>query len=130
MKKTQVIIFVEFCLFFKLNLKKHCFLIFVSSLFIVRFEKFQMLLTAKFLVIKLHLQYNWIGTKAKMFQQHEIFRFYKIQKKSLPRSAIAPGLTAGCNLKLGIFVDIPILKSWSKLHYPAANQTQLIVPKK
>ena len=76
-EKTQVIIFLDFC-FLKLNLKKHRFSIFVSSLFIVRFEKFKMLLTAKFIVIKLHKQFNWIGTEAKMFQQHEIFRFCKI----------------------------------------------------
>ena len=83
-----------------------------------------MLLTAKFIVIKLHLQFNWIGTKAKMFQQHEIFRFCEILKNQYS------GLTAGCNLKLATYVDIPILKIWSKLHYPAPNQTQVIRPQK
>ena len=83
-----------------------------------------MLLTAKFIVIKLHTQFNWIGTKAKMFQQHQIFRFYKISKYHYS------GLTAGCNLKLATYVDIPILKTCSKLHFPAANQTQLISPQK
>ena len=121
-EKAHVIIFFEIYLFFKFNLKKHRFSIFVSSLFIVRFEKFQMLLTAKFIVIKLHKQFNWFGTKAKMFQQHDIFSFYKIKKNHYS------GLTAGCNLKLATYVDIPILKNWSKLHYPAANQTQVIGP--
>ena len=119
-EKTQVIIFFKIYLFFKLNLKKtHRFSIFLSSLFIVRFQKFQMLLTAKFIVIKLHSQYNWIGTKAKVFQQHDIFRFNNILKNHYP------GLTAGCYLKLATYIDIPILKTRNKLHYPAANQTQL-----
>ena len=83
-----------------------------------------MLLTAKFIVIKLRTRFNWIVTKAKMFQQHQIFRFYKIKKNHFS------GLTAGCNLKLATYVDIPILKTWSKLHYPAANQTQVISPQK
>ena len=46
-EKTQIIIFFEIYLFFKLNLKfeeKKRFYIFVSFLFIVRFENKQMIM--------------------------------------------------------------------------------------
>ena len=85
---------------------------------------------SKIIVLKLHQHFNWIGTKAKMFQQHEIFRFYKIKKSLLWSDCRYSGLTAGCNLKLATYVDIRMLKTWRKLHYPAANQTQFIGPQK
>ena len=89
MKKTQVIIFFEINLFLKLNLKKtHRFSSLVSSLFIVRFEKFQMILTPKSLCSNYINISTGLAQKQKCFSNMKFVVFTKLKNHY-------SGLTAG-----------------------------------